>query len=86
MFQLPRSTCGDKAWFGLVAYIITYDIWAAVTKKETLSTSFYNSLKHPIRKWPVILVWSYITAHLFKLIPDKFDPLRELFKSKKDDR
>ena len=74
--KLPSTTYGDRAWFGLVAYIASYDLWAILSNKETLSMSFYNSLKHPIRRWPTIAVWSYITAHLFKLIPDKYDPLR----------
>lgn len=71
-----KLNAGGKAWLGLVVYIASYDIWATKTRRDTLSMSFYNSLKHPVRRWPVILMWSYITAHLFKLLPDKIDPLR----------
>lgn len=71
-----KLTEGERAWFGLVFYIVSYDVWAARNQKETLSMAFYNSLKHPIRRWPVILIWVYITAHLFKFLPERYDPLR----------
>ena len=67
---------GELAWVGLTLYIVCYDIWAARTGNETLSSAFYAALKHPVRRWPTTLVWSYITAHLFHLIPAKYDPLR----------
>ena len=67
---------GTKAWLGLVTYIAAYDVYAAKTGRETLSSAFYAAIKHPINRWPVILIWAYITAHLFKWIPDWCDPLR----------
>lgn len=70
------ATDGERAWVGLVLYIVGYDVWAARNGRETLSMAFYNAIRHPIRRWPVIALWSYITAHLFKFLPDNLDPLR----------
>lgn len=75
---LVAPTPGDKAWVGLAAYVVAYDLYAVATKRDTMSMSFYNAIKCPKRRWPTILVWSYITCHLFKWIPDKADPLRRL--------
>lgn len=71
-----RLTPGGQAWIGLVIYIAAYDLWATRTGRDTLSMAFYNSIRHPVRRWPVIVIWSYLTAHLFKFLPDKVDPLR----------
>lgn len=73
---MAKVTSGSKAWAGLAAYIVSYDIYAISRKKDTLSMAFYEALKHPVKRWPVILIWTYITVHLFKFLPDKFDPLR----------
>ena len=75
---LATPSNGDKAWVGLAAYIAAYDLYAVATGNETMSMSFYRALKHPVRRWPTIAVWGYITCHLFKFIPDEYDPLRRL--------
>ena len=67
---------GDWAWIALLIGIVLYDGWAALSKRETLSMAFYEAVRHPRRRWPVIAAWGYLTAHLFHLIPDGFDPLR----------
>lgn len=74
--ETPYLSEGGLAWVGLVLYIVCYDCWAASQGRETLSTAFYRALRHPVRRWPVIVAWSYITGHLFKLIPEYADPLR----------
>ena len=75
---LDTISHGDIAWIGLAAYIAAYDGYAVLTKNDTMSMSFYRALKSPKRRWPTVLVWSYITIHLFKFLPDRFDPLRRL--------
>lgn len=60
----------------MAVYIIGYDVWAAVSRNETLSEAFYNAVRHPVRKWPVGVVWTYLTVHLFHVLPERFDPLR----------
>ena len=69
-------TEGDRAWVGLACYIVAYDILAVATGRETLSQSYARALDHPLRRWPTTLVWVYLTAHLFRLIPRRLDPLR----------
>lgn len=44
--------------------------------RETLSSSFARALDHPFRRWPTMVMWAFITAHLFRVIPKRFDPLR----------
>lgn len=67
---------GTKAWIGLTVYVAGYDLWAAVRGEETLSTAFYRAVRHPVRRFPLVLLWAYLTAHLFHLLPDRWDPLR----------
>ena len=59
---------GAKAWLGLIAYVIGYDVFAAYTDRQTLSSAFWEAWRHPKAKWVVLLVWSYLTAHLFDLL------------------
>jgi hypothetical protein len=75
---MRQLTPGGKAWIGLTLYVIAYDSYAVLTQKDTMSTAFLNAIKHPKKRWPVIAAWIYITTHLFKLIPEKIDPLRAL--------
>ena len=62
-------------WFLLAGYVAAYDMWAIKTHRETLSSAFYRAVKHPIHRWPTTLVWTGLTAHLFNILPDKYDPL-----------
>lgn len=67
---------GTWAWAGLAAYVVLWDLYAVRTGRETLSTAFYKGLTHPVKRWRVVLLWTYITAHLFRWVPDRWDPLR----------
>ena len=67
---------GTKAWAGLMGYVVLWDLFAVRTGRETLSTAFYNGLSHPVKRWRVVLLWTYVTAHLLTWIPPKWDPLR----------
>ena len=69
---------GNKAWIGLVAYIAGYDLWAAVSGNETLSSAFYRASQNPVKRTLLAALWAYLTAHLFHLLPDRWDPLRRL--------
>lgn len=75
---MVKLTPGGKAWIGLTAYVVAYDAYAVASKNDTLSTAFYQSVAHPKKRWPVIVVWVYLTCHLFKIVPEKYDPLRRL--------
>lgn len=65
-------------WFLLAGYVAAYDLWAIRTNRETLSSAFLRAVQHPINKWPTIFVWAGLTAHLFNIMPDKYDPLHIL--------
>ncbi len=75
---MSSMTDGDKAWLGLAIYVVTYDALAQILKKETLSASFGKALDKPITRWPTIVAWTYLTGHLFRAIPPKWDPARDL--------
>jgi hypothetical protein len=66
---------GDVAWVGLAAYIAAYDIWAVYTGRPTLSAAFYRAAQHPKGRLITMACWSYLTAHLFRIIPRFLDPI-----------
>ena len=75
---MSRIKEGDIAWVGLLAYIVAYDAYAMTTGHETLSASYYRALQDPRRQWLTIVVWIGMTGHLFRLIPERYDLLRQI--------
>lgn len=75
---MVKVTPGGAAWIGLAAYVTVYDVVAVLHNKDTLSEAFYCAVRHPKRRWPTVLAWTFITGHLFKVIPEKYDPLRRI--------
>lgn len=66
---------GDRAWVGLAVYVAVYDWLAWRRGWDTLSESYARSLTD--RRKPVTLaVWAYLSAHLTRALPERFDPLR----------
>lgn len=73
------------AWVGLVVYIVSADTFLLVQEfnnKEnyyTMSSCFRYALKHPLRRWPVIIIWLMLTFHLFDFFfPERvrrFEPI-----------
>lgn len=61
----PKITDGGMAWAALAASVVSYDIWAVRTGHETLSTAFGRAVLCPRKRWPTIVVWFFLTAHLF---------------------
>lgn len=92
--MLDQRDYSGGAWGFLVVFVVVWDlfaIWSQRTVKlkrhhhSTLSTRFYlwitaqhaNGKKH----WKahlLIYFWCYLTAHLFKLLPKKYDLFRVL--------
>lgn len=72
-----RPVNGAVGWGLLAGYIGLYDTWALTTGRETLSSAFGRSLKHPIRRWPTTAVWFLVTLHLFGRLPVWLDPLHQ---------
>lgn len=69
-------TRGAAAWIGLALYVATYDIAAYLRGWDTLSQAYARALEDR-RRWPVVIIWVYLTAHLWKVIPRQYDPLRK---------
>ena len=63
-----------KAWIMLAIYVIVVDTVLIVGEQKgredffTMSTAFENALRHPVKRWPVILLWGFLTLHLFDII------------------
>jgi hypothetical protein len=77
---------GSVGWGLLTVYIAGYDIIAAKNGHETLSNAFYRSMHHPIARWGTITAWSVVTAHLFNILPDKYDLIHLLGERISNDR
>lgn len=69
---------GHYAWLGLVAYVIAYDVIAIIKGKRTLSNAFYTATNQKRTKLALIVLWGYLTAHLFRWLPKEYDLLRRL--------
>jgi hypothetical protein len=67
---------GEWGWLILLAFVAIWDYNSIKGRTETLSTAYWHAVQSPLRKWPTIVMWAYLTAHLFHLIPDRWDPLR----------
>lgn len=70
---------GGWAWIGLTGYVLVADGALIKSDNSTMSEVFGDALKHPRRRWPVMLAWSLLTLHLFgNLLPRWFEPLKKL--------
>jgi hypothetical protein len=58
-------TPGDKAWFIMSGGIVSYDVWAIATGRQTMTEACRTALHHPKHKWYVIAAWGLTTKHLF---------------------
>ena len=64
-------------WAAILALVGLYDLTALRKNFDTLSAGFYKASR--TRGAPVVvLLWLYLTLHLFRLIPLKWDPLRRM--------
>lgn len=79
--QRDERLAGWVGWLGLAAYVAAWDL-APYT--ETLSTYFApcaegqlkGGLRAPHGRKMAIVLWVYITLHLSRLMPVKYDILR----------
>ena len=71
---------GAKAWMGLATYVVVADSYLIWKQEKTMSAVFGESLEHPAKKWPVLLVWGFLSNHLHRsVLPEissKVDPLQ----------
>lgn len=59
---------GAIGWVCLAGFVLAWD----VLSPETLSTVFGRHRKHPL----VVAAWAVTTAHLFGVLPKRYDPFR----------
>lgn len=79
MIRHRRSA--TPAWVTLAVSVTAYDIWALSKGSQTLSAGFYQAWRHPVARWPVLVAWGYLTAHLFLGPEWQWDPVQILFKA-----
>ncbi len=58
---------------GLVIYIAVYDLLALRNGNRTMSEAFYALSRHRVGGVPLMVFWLYLTLHLLRLLPRRFD-------------
>jgi hypothetical protein len=61
-------------WLGIVVLVAVAD----VTGKRTLSEAFRDASRHRVLGPVVLITWTTLTAHLFGLIPSRYDPFHRI--------
>ena len=69
---MSRNT-GALGWAITTAAVVGYDLWAILTKHQTMSAWFGRQLADPCRRGVLAFVWGLLTWHLFG--DGKYDPL-----------
>lgn len=67
---------GDRGWLIAGAVVIAADL----IDERTLSDSFREFSRTPYGLAVLIPAWALLTAHLFGIIPEKYDPFYAAFK------
>jgi hypothetical protein len=66
---------GVVGWAGLALFVGAWDYASCRNGGQTLSSAFLRASRHPIRRWPLLAAALYLNAHLWGLLPERFDPL-----------
>lgn len=53
---------------------------AELLDERTMSEAFEAASRHPVGRPVLFSAWAILTAHLFGLIPDHYDPITLLWK------
>jgi|APSaa5957512493_1039668.scaffolds.fasta_scaffold327254_1 hypothetical protein len=64
---------GSRGWGLLVFVVIVFDAWAIARQKETMSEAFARGIKSPAGVLVLGGIWTYVTAHLFRVLPEWLD-------------
>lgn len=72
---------GSFGWLGLVGYVVLFDVLALGLGGQTLSSAFYQASTRIRRRVWLFCVWGYLTAHLFRWLPARWDVLRRVEKA-----
>lgn len=56
---------GAFGWLGIFGFVVSYDIWAILSGKQTLSSACWRASTDPMAKAVIFSVWAGVTYHLF---------------------
>lgn len=68
---------GARGWLATALVIIAADL----IDERTLSESFLEFSRTPSGRVVSACGWGYLTAHMFGVIPPRYDPLHLIFKN-----
>jgi hypothetical protein len=76
---MKRHRPASLAWFGLVSYVVVVDVYL-ITQEingrdgySTMSTVFKEAVRHPVKRFPLLLAWATLTLHLFPILyPERY--------------
>lgn len=80
--QRAKLRPGGWCWVGGAAAVATADVLLIRSGKATMSEVFGDALRHPTRRWAVLMAWLVLSLHLFgNILPrvatpiKRFDPI-----------
>lgn len=69
-----RARAHSGGWLAILGIVILADM----TGDRTMSQAFRDLSRHPVGGPVVLCAWGIVTAHLFGVIPSRYDPLNRL--------
>lgn len=68
---MKRLSPGAAGWVSVGAVVVV----AEVIDARTMSEAFHAASRHPVAGPAMAITWSVLSAHLFGIIPDRYDPI-----------
>lgn len=62
-------------WLWLAVGVGAFDVYLIRHDRPTLSAEAANVMRHPIKRWPAVCAWIYLSAHLSGWLSEERDPL-----------
>jgi hypothetical protein len=73
---MRRLSPGAAGWISVGAVVVL----AELLDERTMSEAFEAASRHPVGRPVLFSAWAVLTAHLFGLIPDHYDPIHLFWK------
>lgn len=70
--KVKRLSPGAAGWVSVGAVVVA----AEVIDARTMSEAFRAASRHPVAGPVIAASWGVLTAHLFGVIPDEYDPIK----------
>lgn len=68
---MKRLSPGAAGWVSVGAVVLA----AELLDERTMSEAFLLASRHPVGRPVIFAAWTVLTAHLFGLIPNTYDPI-----------